>query len=91
MREKQLEFPFMEKDSNSLKVGIRYKGFAYRGTKSLERNEDKNIFEHVTRHVLVGPNGEEVPYIKKGRQEDFESAKDFQDYIDMLIEVAPPL
>ena len=90
MYKKQLEFPFMKKHGE-YEVTIDYKGFSYRGYKRLHLSEKSGLYNIVYVHTLVGPNKEEVSYIKKGRQDQYESAKDFQEYIDDLIEVAPPL
>ena len=90
MYEKQIEFPFMKKNKD-YEVIIDYRGFSYRGYKRLHLSEKSGLYNIVYVHTLVGPNKEEVSYIKKGRQDQYESAKDFQEYIDDLIEVAPPL
>ena len=90
MYEKQIEFPFMKKN-NDYEVMRDYRGFSYRGYKSLQFNEEAGLYRLVYVHTLIGPNKEEVSYIKKGRQDQYESAINFQEYIDDLIEVAPPL
>ena len=90
MYEKQIEFPFMKKNKD-YEVMIDYRGFSYRGYKRLQFNEETGLYRFVYVHTLIGPNKEEVSYIKKGRQAQYESAIDFQEYIDDLIEVAPPL
>ena len=90
MYEKQIEFPFMKREKD-YEVTIEYKGFSYRGYKRLHLSEKSGLYRCVYVHTLVGPNKEEVSYIKKGRQDQYESARDFQEYIDDLIEVAPPL
>ena len=90
MYEKQIEFPFMKREKD-YEVTINYKGFSYRGYKRLQFDEESGLYRFVYVHTLVGPNKEEVSYIKKGRQDQYESARDFQEYIDDLIEVAPPL
>ena len=90
MYEKQIEFPFMKKNKD-YEVMIDYRGFSYRGYKRLQFNEETGLHRFVYVHTLIGPNKEEVSYIKKGRQDQYESAIDFQEYIDYLIEVAPPL
>tara|TARA_A100001391_G_C4975164_1_gene253762 strand:- start:392 stop:664 length:273 start_codon:yes stop_codon:yes gene_type:complete len=90
MYEKQIEFPFMKREKD-YEVTINYKGFSYRGYKRLQFDEESGLYRFVYVHTLVGPNKEEVSYIKRGRQDQYESAIDFQEYIDDLIEVAPPL
>lgn len=90
MYKKQLEFPFMKKHGE-YEVTIEYRGFSYRGYKRLHLSEESGLYKFVYVHTLVGPNEEEVSYIKKGRQDQYENAKGFQEYIDDLIEVAPPL
>ena len=90
MYEKQIEFPFMKREKD-YEVTIEYKGFSYRGYRRLKFNQESGLYRFVYVHTLIGPNKEEVSYIKKGRQDQYESAIDFQEYIDDLIEVAPTL
>ena len=90
MYEKQIEFPFMKKNKD-YEVMIDYRGFSYRGYKRLQFNEETGLYRFVYIHTLIGPNKEEVSYIKKGRQDQYESAIYLQEYIDDLIEVAPTL
>jgi hypothetical protein len=90
MYEKQIEFPFMKREKD-YEVTIDYKGFSYRGYRRLKFNQESGLYRFVSVHTLIGPNKEEVSYIKRGRQDQYESAIDFQEYIDDLIEVAPPL
>ena len=86
----QLEFPFMTKPS-ALKVGVKYKGFAYRGTKSLVFDKDTGLYVYKCVHILKGPNGDEVPYFKKDNPDSFETSKGFREYVETILEVAPPL
>jgi hypothetical protein len=79
------------KREKDYEVTIDYKGFSYRGYRRLKFNQESGLYRFVYVHTLIGPNKEEVSYIKKGRQDQYESAIDFQEYIDDLIEVAPPL
>ena len=64
MYEKQLEFPFMKRESD-YEVTIKYKGFTYRGYKRLHLKEKSGLWRISYIHTLTGPNEEEVSYIKK--------------------------
>ena len=90
MYEKQLEFPFMRRKSD-YEIIIKYKGFTYRGYKRLHLKETSGLWNISYVHTLTGPNEEEVSYIKKDGQDGYESAKDFQEYVDMILEVAAPI